>query len=278
MNGKYLERFGKTWGTNAKHATAHGAGVRCPTTTISCMKISAKLAKRSQKLLCSPAVDLRHYVGQHEAPLDAPAAGSPAHAQRRHPDRALVHRAGQAKPAPVLERRHRRHAQRRTATSMPKTALPPFLVETVGIAAADPGLFHAFGRLDRGGVLLGDADATNVQMAGHHFSQVYLVTSSRRCVQHAQCRRIVGEEMAPIRPRLLSGCDTTKTQFMNKLIGGLALLLLVVGAGAAPTPTGPGAARPTIAASTASSSAMRLSAGRAGGPRTSVTAGRQDGA
>ena len=57
---------------------------------------------------------------------------------------------------------------------MPKTALPPFLVETVDIAAADPGLFHAFGRLDRGGVLLGDADATNVQMAGHHFSQVHL--------------------------------------------------------------------------------------------------------
>ena len=161
---------------------------------------------------------------------------------------------------------HRRDAQRRTATSTPNTALPPFLVETVNIAGADPGLFHAFGRLDRGGVLLGDADATNVQMAGHHFSQVYLVTSSRRCVQHAQCRRIVGEEMAPIRTRLLSGCDTTKTQFMNKLIGGLALLLLVVRAGAAPTPTGPGAARPTIAASTASSSAMRPSAGRAGVP------------
>ena len=27
---------------------------------------SAKLAKRSQKLLCSPAVDLRHLVGQHK--------------------------------------------------------------------------------------------------------------------------------------------------------------------------------------------------------------------
>ena len=34
------------------------------------------------------------------------------------------------------------------------------------------------------------------------------VTSSRRCVQHAPCRRIVGEEMAPIRTRLLSGRDT----------------------------------------------------------------------
>ena len=41
---------------------------------------------------------------------------------------------------------HRRDAQRRTATSVPKTALPPFLVETVNIAGADPGLFHAFGR------------------------------------------------------------------------------------------------------------------------------------
>jgi hypothetical protein len=39
MNGKYLERFGKTWGTKAKHATAHGGGVRCLATTISCTKI-----------------------------------------------------------------------------------------------------------------------------------------------------------------------------------------------------------------------------------------------
>jgi hypothetical protein len=39
MNGKYLERFGKKWGTKAKHATAHGGGVRCPATTISCIKI-----------------------------------------------------------------------------------------------------------------------------------------------------------------------------------------------------------------------------------------------
>ena len=55
---------------------------------------------------------------------------------------------------------------------------------------------------------------------------------------------------------------------MNKLIGGIALLFLVGGADRAPMPTGPGAPsttpRPIIAASTASSSAMRPYAGRAG--------------
>ena len=72
---------------------------------------------------------------------------------------------------------------------------------------------------------------------------------------------------------------------MNKLIGGIALLFLVGGADRALMLTAPGASsttpRPIIAASTASSSAMRPYAGWVGraGPifsRTSVTAGRQD--
>ena len=165
MNGKYLERFGKRWGTNAKHATAW-RWRQVSSYNYKLYEDSVKLAKRSQKLLCSLAVDLRHLSGAAQAPLDAPAAGSPAHAQRRQVT---------PKPAPVDERpASTRCSTPRTATSMPKTALPPFLVETVDIAAADPGLFDAFGQLDRGGVLLGDTDATNVQMAGHHFSQVHL--------------------------------------------------------------------------------------------------------
>ena len=78
---------------------------------------SAELAKRSQKLLCSPAVDLRHLLGQHEAPLE----------RRLRISRACSTPPGHAKPAPSLSGKHRRHAQRRTATSMPKTALPSFL-------------------------------------------------------------------------------------------------------------------------------------------------------
>ena len=176
---------------NAKHATAHGAGVRLSSYNYKLHKDSAELAKRSQKLLCSPAVDLRHDEGgstKRRSMLrlqDLPRMLNAAIRTARS-------FTGQVRRNRLLSLSgwDRRHAQRRTATSMPKTALPHFLVETVDIAAADPGLFHAFGRLDRGGVLLGDADATNVQMAGHHFSQVHLVTSSRRCVQHAQCRRI----------------------------------------------------------------------------------------
>jgi hypothetical protein len=57
MNGKYLERFGKTWGTKAKHATAHGAAVRLSSYNYKLHEDSAKLANRSQKLLCFPAVD-----------------------------------------------------------------------------------------------------------------------------------------------------------------------------------------------------------------------------
>ena len=166
-DGKYLERFGQRWGTNAKHATARGAGVSIVSAhyNYKLYKDSVELAKRSQKLLCSPAVDLRHLCG---------AARSAARWRRLQISRACSTPPGQAKPLLSMSGQHRRDAQRRTATSMPKTALPPFLVETVNIAGADPGLFHAFGRLDRGGVLLGDADATNVQMAGHHFSQVHL--------------------------------------------------------------------------------------------------------
>jgi hypothetical protein len=73
---------------------------------------------------------------------------------------------------------------------------------------------------------------------------------------------------------------------MHKLIGAIALLSWAA-APRALALTAPGAPsmtpRPIIAASTASSSAMRPYAGRAGGAgpifsRTSVTAGRQDGA
>jgi hypothetical protein len=73
---------------------------------------------------------------------------------------------------------------------------------------------------------------------------------------------------------------------MNKLIGGIALLVLV-GAGSSAHADGPWCAFYDASTyncgSTASSSAMRPYAGRAGraGPifsRTSVTAGRQDGA
>jgi hypothetical protein len=60
------------------------------------MKISVELPKRSQKLSCFLCVELI------PSPITAPAAGPPAHAQRRHPDRAFVHRAGQAKPAPEV--------------------------------------------------------------------------------------------------------------------------------------------------------------------------------
>jgi hypothetical protein len=118
MNGKYLERFGKTWGTKAKHATAHGAGVRRSVTTISCMKILPSWPNEAKNScvfrLLTPSSNRRRLT-----------CSTPRSRE----------------PAPVLERRHRRHAQHRTATAMPKTALPPCLVETVGIAAADPVYF-----------------------------------------------------------------------------------------------------------------------------------------
>ena len=82
-------------------------------------KDSVELAKRSQKLLCSPVVDLRHlFGGSTKRRSMAPAAGLPRMLKRRQVRRnRLLSMSGQ----------HRRDAQRRTATSMPKTALPPFL-------------------------------------------------------------------------------------------------------------------------------------------------------
>ena len=74
---------------------------------------------------------------------------------------------------------------------------------------------------------------------------------------------------------------------MNKLIGGIALLLLVGGGGSSAHADGPWCAsttpRPIIAASTASSSAMRPYAGRAdrAGPifsKAMLSPSRQDGA
>ena len=149
-----------------------------PVTTISCIKILSSWPNEAKNSCVLRLLISVIYVGQHEAPLDG--AGCRI-------SRACSTPPGQAKPLLSMSGQHRRDAQRRTATSVPKTALPPFLVETVNIAGADPGLFHAFGRLDRGGVLLGDADATNVQMAGQECT---CVASSRRCVQHAQCRHI----------------------------------------------------------------------------------------
>jgi hypothetical protein len=59
MNGKYLERFGKTWGTKAKLATATWRWRQVSIYNYKLHEDSAMLAKRSQKLLCSQPVDLR---------------------------------------------------------------------------------------------------------------------------------------------------------------------------------------------------------------------------
>ena len=69
MNGKYLERFGKTWGTKAKHATARGAGVKRPVTTISCIKILSNWLNEA-KNSCVLRLLISALWGQHEAPLD----------------------------------------------------------------------------------------------------------------------------------------------------------------------------------------------------------------
>jgi hypothetical protein len=103
-DGKYLERFGQRWGTKPKHATARGAGFsigKRPVTTISCIKILSSWLNEAKN---SCVLRLLISSRRDGAASAAPAEGSPAHAQRRHPDRALVHRAGRAKPAPVLER------------------------------------------------------------------------------------------------------------------------------------------------------------------------------
>jgi hypothetical protein len=55
----------------------HGAGARLSNYNYKLHEDSAKLAKRSQKLLCSPAVELRHLLGQHKRRSDAPAADLP---------------------------------------------------------------------------------------------------------------------------------------------------------------------------------------------------------
>ena len=102
-----------------------------------------------------------------------------------------------------VDRGTRLHPQRRTATSTPKTAAA-FPVETVGTLPIPVYFMRSVGSTVA--VFFWKTPTRQRGMAGHHFSRVYLVTSSRRCVQHAPCRRIVGEEMAPIRTRLLSGC------------------------------------------------------------------------
>ena len=162
---------------------------------------------------------------------------------------------------------HRRDAQRRTATSMPKTALPPFLVETVNIAAADPGLFMR-SLVDRGGVLLAETPTRpTCKWLGTISVKCTCVTSSRPASSTRSAGRIVGEDQAPIKNEATGpSCDTTKTRLHEQADRWTRTADdWSVGAGAARTPTGPGAARPAIAASTASSSAMRLSAGRQDG-------------
>ena len=85
----------------------------------------------------------------------------------------------------------RRHAQRRTATSMPKTALPHFLVETVDIAAADPGLYFMRSVGSTVAVFFWETPTRpTCKWLGTISVKCTCVTSSRRCVQHAQCRRI----------------------------------------------------------------------------------------
>ena len=110
----------------------------------------------------------------------------------------------------------------------------------------------------------GDADATNVQMAGHHFSQVprdFLSALRPARAVPAHRRRGDGAD----KTRLLSGCDTDETQFMNKRS---VARTAVAGRRrwSSAHADGPWCGSTTIAASTASSSAMRLSAVRAGVP------------
>ena len=84
----------------------------------------------------------------------------------------------------------RRHTQRRTATSMPKTALPHFLVETVDIAAA-PGLYFMRSVGSTVAVFFWETPTRpTCKWLGTISVKCTCVTSSRRCVQHAQCRRI----------------------------------------------------------------------------------------
>ena len=166
---------------NAKHATAHGAGVRCPVTTISCIKILSSWPNEAKNSCVLRLLISVIYVGQHEAPLDAPAAGSPAHAQRRQVRRnRLLSLSGQ----------HRRDAQRRTATSMPKTALPPFLVETVNIALPIPVYFMRSVGSTVAVFFWETPTRPTCKWLGTISVKCTCVTSSRRCVQHAQCRHI----------------------------------------------------------------------------------------
>ena len=120
---------------------------------------SAELAKRSQKLLCSPAVDLRHLYG---------AARSAARRAGGRIVPRMLNTARPAKPAPIDERASTRCSTPHRDVNAEDRAP---LSGDGHIGGADPGLYMV-GRLDQA-VFFWETP-TRPTLAGHHFSQVHL--------------------------------------------------------------------------------------------------------
>ena len=239
-----------------------------PATTISCMKILPSWPNEAKNSCVFRQLNCVIYLGQHKRRSDAPLQDLP---RMRNAARL------RAKPAPSLSGRHRRHPQRRTATSTPNTALPPFLwrrsarcrSRSISCVRSARPWRCSFGRRGR--------DQRANGWARFQSSVPCDFLSALRPARAVPAHRRRGD--GADRQGLLSGCDTTKTRFIDKLIGGSRTALAARRAlERRPRSTGPGADLTYDWSSTASSSAMRPSAGRAGVPRTSVTAGRQDGA